>query len=185
VLGGLSMGGQIVMECYRLFPERVRGLILADTFAKQETVAGKKDRNDIADRLLRDGMDEYSEELLPKMMAPRNIPALPDVAEHVLGMMRTTPAEGAAAALRGRAERRDYVELLSQVSVPVLVIVGSDDEFTPVGDAEFMHERLPDSTLVVIDGAGHLPNLERETEFGDALGTFLESTLSASARIER
>jgi pimeloyl-ACP methyl ester carboxylesterase len=161
VLGGLSMGGQIAMECYRLFPDRVRGLILADTFAKAETAAGKKHRNDLADLLLREGMDQYSEQLLPEMLAPANLPRLPDVAAHVLDMMRTTSAEGAAAALRGRAERLDYVGLLSRVSVPTLVIVGGDDGFTPVSDAEFMHERLPHSTLVVIDGAGHLPNLER------------------------
>jgi pimeloyl-ACP methyl ester carboxylesterase len=185
VLGGLSMGGQIVMECYRLFPERVRGLILADTFPKAETAAGRRHRNDVADLLLREGMDEYSEQLLPQMLAPANITRLPDVAEHVLGMMRTTSAEGAAAALRGRAERLDYVGLLSRVSVPTLVVVGSGDGFTPVSEAEFMHERLPHSTLVVIDGAGHLPNLEREAEFSAALGTFLESTLSADARIER
>jgi pimeloyl-ACP methyl ester carboxylesterase len=180
VLGGLSMGGQIVMECYRLFPERVRGLILADTFAKAETDAGKEQRNELADRLLREGMDDYSAEILPKMLAPHNVQALPGVAEHVLGMMRTTLPEGAAAALRGRAERPDYVEMLSHVSVPALVVVGSDDEFTPVSDAEFMHERLPHSTLVVIDDAGHLPNLERETEFNRALGAFLESTMSTA-----
>jgi pimeloyl-ACP methyl ester carboxylesterase len=176
VLGGLSMGGQIVMEYYRLFPERVRGLILADTFANAETSAGRKQRNEVADRLLREGMGTYSEELLPKMLAPHNITALPGVAEHVLTMMRTTSPEGAAAALRGRAERLDYVDLLSQVSVPALVIVGSEDEFTPVSDAEFMHARLPHSTLVVIDGAGHLPNLEREAEFSAALDIFVEST---------
>ena len=173
-LGGLSMGGQIVMECYRRFPERVRSLILADTFPKAETEAGKKRRNDLAERLLREGMGPHADEVLPKMLAPRNIQALPTVAEHVLGMMRTTSAEGAAAALRGRAERRDYVGLLSRVSVPALVVVGSDDEFTPVSDAEFMHERLPDSTLAVIDGAGHMPNLERKTEFNDTLARFLE-----------
>jgi len=185
VLGGLSMGGQIVMECYRLFPERIRGVILADTFAKAETGAGKRQRNEVADSLLRDGMDKYSEQFLPQMMAPANIARLPDVAAHVLDMMRTTSAEGAAAALRGRAERRDYVGLLSRVSVPTLVIVGSEDGFTPVSDAEFMHARLPHSALVVIDGAGHLPNLERETEFGEALAAFLESDLSVSARTER
>lgn len=57
---------------------------------------------------------------------------LPAVAEHVLGMMRGTSPEGAAAALRGRAERPDYCETLERVGVPTLVVVGSDDEFTPL-----------------------------------------------------
>lgn len=184
VLGGLSMGGQIVMECYRLFPERVRGLILADTFPGAETEAGKKHRNDVADELLREGMERYAVTNLPKMLSPRNVEALPDVAAHVLGMMRTTPPEGAAAALRGRAERPDYVETLKRVSVPTLVVVGSEDEFTPVSDGELMHSLIAGSTLLVVDGAGHMPNLEREAVFGDAVGTFLESVQS-TARIEQ
>ena len=173
VLGGLSMGGQIVMDFYRQFPDRVRGLLLADTFAAGETEEGRRRRNAIADRLLREGMAGYADEELPKMMAPHNIEALPAVAEQVLGMMRTTPPEGAAAALRGRAERPDYVELLAKIAVPALVVVGREDTYTPVADGELLHNHLPDSRLVIVEGAAHLPNLEREIEFNEALLAFL------------
>lgn len=170
VLAGLSMGGQIVMEFSRLYPERVRGLVLADTSAQGETEEGKRVRNETADRILATGMSAEAEVLITKMVAPDADAA---VVEHVLEMMRTTRPEGAAAALRGRAERPDYVELLGELAVPALVVVGSVDAFTPLPDAELMHDRLKDSKLVVIDGAGHLPNLERPTEFNAALGQFL------------
>jgi pimeloyl-ACP methyl ester carboxylesterase len=173
VLVGLSMGGQIAMDFYRQFPDRVRAIVLADTFATGETEAGRARRNEIADRLMREGMAAYAEEELPKMVDPANIAARPAVAEHVLGMMRTTPAEGAAAALRGRAERPDYVEVLAKLSVPALVVVGEEDTYTPVPVARSMHEVLPDSTLVIIEGAAHLPNLERPAEFDAALSRFL------------
>ncbi|MGA6165324.1 alpha/beta fold hydrolase [Amycolatopsis magusensis] len=175
VLGGLSMGGQIVMEFHRLFPERVRGLLLADTSPVGETEAGKRVRNETADRLLREGLGAYAGEVLPKMVAPHNLVALPAVGEHVLGMMRGAPAEGAAAALRGRAERLDYVESLGTVAVPTLIVVGSDDEYTPVAEAELMHRRIDGSKLVVIEGAAHMPNLERRDEFDAALEAFLSS----------
>ncbi|MEU1195824.1 alpha/beta hydrolase [Streptomyces sp. NPDC005813] len=170
VLGGLSMGGQIVMECYRTFPERVRGLVLADTFPAAETPEGRRTRNATADRLLREGMRGYADEVLYKMVAPY---AEAEVAAHVHRMMVSTPPEGAAAALRGRAERPDYRELLTRVTVPALVVVGADDEFTPVSDAEAMHAALPDSALHVIGSAAHLPNLERPEEFNGALADFL------------
>ncbi|MCT2592512.1 alpha/beta hydrolase [Streptomyces sp. N2-109] len=173
ILGGLSMGGQIVMDFYRLFPQRVTGLIFADTFPAPETAEGKVFRNTMADRLLAEGMDGYADEVIDKMVAPYNVATLPTVAGHVLRMMRGTPPEGAAAALRGRAERPDYRDLLTTVSVPALVVVGADDEYTPVSDAEFMHRQLPDSTLVVIEGAAHMPNLERPDEFNAALRPFL------------
>ncbi|WP_203829771.1 alpha/beta fold hydrolase [Actinoplanes palleronii] len=174
VLAGLSMGGQIAMECYRLFPERIAGLVLADTFPQGETPAGHAHRNQVADRLLAEGMAGYAAENLPKMMAAYNVEKMPEVAEHVHAMMAHTAPEGAAAALRGRAERLDYRELLTTVAVPALVVVGRDDEFTPVADAELMHGLIPGSQLAVIDGAGHLPNLEQPAAFNAALHDFLD-----------
>ncbi|MFJ9563368.1 alpha/beta fold hydrolase [Streptomyces fuscichromogenes] len=171
VLAGLSMGGQIVMECYdRLGPERVRGLVLADTFPDPETAEGRQDRNAMAYRLLREGMGGYADEVLEKMVAPD---AHPDVKAHVHRMMAATDPKGAAAALRGRAERPDYRPLLTKVTVPALVVVGRDDTYTPVSDAEAMHALLPDAALRVIDRAAHLPNLERPEEFNEALAEFL------------
>ncbi|MFS8200306.1 alpha/beta fold hydrolase [Streptomyces sp. CWNU-52B] len=170
VLGGLSMGGQIVMEFCSLFPERVRGLVLADTFPAAETPAGKRSRNATADRLLREGMGGYAEEVLFKMVAPY---ARAEVAETVLRMMTGTPVEGAAAALRGRAERPDYRELLTRVGVPTLVVVGEDDEYTPVEEARAMHEAVPGSTLCVVRGAAHMPNLEQPESFNQALTDLL------------
>lgn len=167
VLAGLSMGGQIVMDCYRLFPERIRGLVLADTFPAAETPEGVRFRNAMADRLLREGMADYAEEVLGKMVAPY---AAAEVKAHVLGMMTATRPEGAAAALRARAAHRD---LLPRVTVPALVVVGADDTYTPVSDAEAMHAALPESRLCVIEGAAHLPNLERPAEFNAVLGEFL------------
>jgi pimeloyl-ACP methyl ester carboxylesterase len=59
------------------------------------------------------------------------------------------------------------------VTVPALVVVGTDDTYTPVSDARAMHAALPDSALHVIEGAAHMPNLERPAEFDRALGEFL------------
>jgi pimeloyl-ACP methyl ester carboxylesterase len=173
VVAGLSMGGQIALEFCRLFPSRARALVLADTFAQTDPPERKQWRYDLADRLEREGMAGYAREVLPKMVAPYNIEALPAVAGHVLAMMRGAPPAGAAAALRSRAERPDYTGLLPGITVPTLVVVGRDDEFTPVADAEFMRGHIGGATLAVIDGAGHLPNLEREADFNDALAAFL------------
>ncbi|KDN18903.1 alpha/beta fold hydrolase [Amycolatopsis rifamycinica] len=176
VLGGLSMGGQIAMQLVRDHPARVRALLLADTFAGLDTPQARQARYDTADRITEEGMERYAEELLPKMISKQTRASRPDVEAHVRRMMRNAPKEGAAAALRGRAERPDYTKSLADVGVPTLVVVGGEDEFTPVGDAELIHRMTKGSTLVVIEGAGHLPNLERETEFNEALSTFLTSS---------
>ncbi|MFH9012783.1 alpha/beta fold hydrolase [Streptomyces sp. NPDC017943] len=170
VLAGLSMGGQIVMDCYRLFPERLRGLVLADTFPAAETPEGVRTRDAMADRLLAEGLGGYADEVLERMVAPY---ASPQVKAHVHAMMTGTSPQGAAAALRARARRPDYTALLARVHVPALVVVGADDTYTPVSDARALHAALPDATLHVVEGAAHLPNLERPEEFDRALAAFL------------
>ncbi|NEB76792.1 alpha/beta fold hydrolase, partial [Streptomyces sp. SID14478] len=108
VLGGVSMGGQIAMEFHLRHARRTRALVLSDTSAPPETAEGKAFRHALADRLLAEGMGGYADEVIGKMLAAYNVTAMPDVAAHVLHMMRATDPRGAAAALRGRAERPDY-----------------------------------------------------------------------------
>jgi 3-oxoadipate enol-lactonase len=54
------------------------------------------------------------------------------------------------------------------------VVVGAEDEFTPLADARAIAERVPGAELVVIDGAAHLPNLEQPDAFNGALVRLLE-----------
>ncbi|WP_329122595.1 alpha/beta fold hydrolase [Streptomyces sp. NBC_01465] len=179
VIGGVSMGGQITMEFQRRYAHRVLALVLADTSSAAETEEGKAFRNTLADRLLAEGMDGYAAEVIDKMLAAYNVTALPDAAAHVLTMMRTTNPEGAAAALRGRAERPDYGETLAAVTAPVLILVGADDVYTPVATAESLHRLVPHATLAVIEGAGHLPGVEQPDRFNAALIPFLAASVPA------
>lgn len=173
VVAGLSMGGQIAMELCRSHADRLSGLILAATFPQAETEEGKAKRQAMAERYLAEGMGPYAAEILAKMVAPRNIASMPAVADKVMSMMVSAPPEGAAAAMRGRAERPDYAETLGRFDKPALVVVGDEDGFTTRNDAETMHRLLKRSRLVWLEGVGHMPNLERETEFNAALGQFL------------
>jgi 3-oxoadipate enol-lactonase len=174
VVGGLSMGGQIVMDFLRQYPARVRALVLADTHPRAETAEGRAHRYAVADRLDREGMRWYADENLPRMIAPYHVTGLPEVAAHVHAMMLGAPPAGAAAAMRGRAERPDYRDLLAGVAVPTLVLVGRDDTFTPVADAEQLHRIIPGSSLTVLDRAAHLPNLEQPAAVNAALTAFLK-----------
>lgn len=173
VMTGLSMGGQIVMELCRLHPERVRGIVLAATFARADTPTVKQQRLATADRLLQEGMTAYATDLLPKMLAARSIETAPETARHVLSMMRSAPPAGAAAALRGRAERPDYAGVLERVDCPALIVAGDEDAFTTREDADRMHQLLKESRLLWLKGTGHMPNLEQPEAFNAALADFL------------
>jgi pimeloyl-ACP methyl ester carboxylesterase len=176
VVCGLSMGGQIAMELVHTYPERVAALVLADTSPAAETAEGKANRRRIADDITANGMAGYARDLLPGMLAASTITQRPDLARYVLEMMTAAPARGAAAALRGRAERRDYGATLLTLELPALVVVGSEDAFTPVDEAESTVKMLRNGRLVVLDGTGHMPNLEATDAFNAALEHWLRST---------
>lgn len=174
VVVGLSMGGQIALELHRRHPARVAGLLLADTTAASEP--DPRVRLAAAARLLREGMDPYAVESLYGMVSP-TAPAA--VAEHVLTMMRDTDPAGAAAAQRARAHRPDYRPALAAVAVPAAVVVGTEDRFTPIADARTIADGIPGAELTVVDGAAHMPNLERPEVFDAALARLLMRVDSA------
>lgn len=181
ILGGLSMGGQIVFEFYRQFPSRASALLLADTQPQAETELGRIRRYETAQRILDHGMQSLADETLPKLLAAQTITRHPDVVEQVRHMIMQTNPEGAAAALRGRAERPDYIPLLQHIAVPTLIVVGSEDEYTPISDAQVMHQGIAGSQLVIFEGIGHMPNMEHPDEFNAALKAFLLPVISPQA----
>lgn len=175
-LAGLSQGGQIIMEMFRQAPGRIKSLIFADTFASLDTPEVKQGRYDAANRLEREGMDAYADEVIYKMLKPEHVTSMPKVAEHVIKMMKSTSPLGAATALRARAERIDYLSVVfPTIGIPALAIVGRQDEFTPVPKAEEMQRNLKNCKLVVIEDAGHMPNLEHPDEFNKVVLDFLAS----------
>ncbi|MDA7949446.1 MAG: alpha/beta hydrolase [Hyphomicrobiaceae bacterium] len=174
VLCGLSMGGQIVMDCCGRMPERVSGVVLAATAPQAETPESCAERLAMADRLEDEGMDPYAEDALPKMLARESIAEMPDVAAYVLEMMRRTDPAGAAAAQRARAGRPSYEPALSKLKCPALIVVGDQDAFTSRADANLMHDLVTGSDLLWLNGVGHMPNLERATEFNEAMGALLD-----------
>ena len=170
---GLSMGGQIAMEFARAFPDRTAAAVLAATFPQAETDEGVVHRNRMADRLLVEGMALAGTEMLPKLIGPASLKRQPSIASTVFEMICATDPAGAAAALRGRALRRDYRESLTQLEIPCLIVLGSDDAYTTVDEAETLHAAIPDSRLEVFPDIGHLPNLEHEDRFNRHLHDFL------------
>lgn len=172
-VAGLSMGGQIALEVAVAAPDRLIGLILCDTFAELDTREKKSGRLALADRLDAEGMAMYAEEVLPKMLCAGTIERNPKLAAELVAMMKRAPAAGASAALRARAGRRDYLPLLPTLKVPTLIVVGIHDQFTPVSDAELMHQSIPESTLLVFADAGHITNMEQPPMFNRALAEFL------------
>jgi pimeloyl-ACP methyl ester carboxylesterase len=174
-LGGLSMGGYVALAFYRSNPLRVRNLILADTRPQADTDEARENRERQAEQALREGMEGIADSMLPKLLSSATLNERKGVVDELRAMMTGTDPRGAAAALRGMMQRQDQTQLLPRILAPTLLIVGSEDQLTPLADAELMHREIRGSRLEVIQGAGHVSNLERPEEFNRALRDFLDS----------
>lgn len=174
VVGGLSMGGYVALDLCRRHPQRVAGLILASTRAGADTEAGKAARDQAAATAKDQGVEAIVEGMLPKLLAPGTAAEQPDLVEYVRGMMLETSVDGVGGALAAMRDRVDSTGDLPGFDVPALVLHGAQDQLIPVVEAELLAGSLPDAELVVIPGAGHLPNLEQPDVFNDAVRVFLE-----------
>jgi pimeloyl-ACP methyl ester carboxylesterase len=129
-------------------------------------------------------MGPIADAMLPKLLAPATLEHEPGVVARVREMILSTKPEGAAAALRGMALRRDQTDLLKEISVPVLVLAGAEDTITPPSDAGAMSGRIGGSRLEIIEGAGHVSNVERPEQFNRALLSFLGEVRAAGKGVE-
>ena len=169
---GLSMGGLVTMELAAARPERYWAIGLVATTAEPVTPHERVTRRQRADAVERDGMGVLVDYMHTGLYGPACPPAIRD---RVDAMMAAASPAGAAAALRGRADRPDYRPVLARLDIPALVCAGSADPWSNREVTAEMIACLKRPEVLMIDGAGHLPNLEAEREFNDALRLFLRT----------
>ena len=161
IVGGLSLGGYMSLAFYRAHPRRVEALLIIDTgpgFKKDEARdAWNKRAHDTGDRFERDGLSGL--QLTSRERSSAN----------------HRDASGLARAARGMLTQRDasVIEVLPDIKVPTLVVVGADD--TPfLAASDYMAAKIPGAKKAVIPGAGHVVNIDAPEAFINAVLPFLE-----------
>ena len=173
VIGGLSMGGYVTFALWRLDRLRWRGLVLADTRAGADSEQARAGREKLLQTIQARGTHGVADEMLPKLLSTTTRTERPHLADHVRRLTERQTNEGLAGAVVRLRDRPDSTPLLAEIGVPVLLIVGEQDEVTPPPEAERMQAQLEHARLVRIPGAGHLSCLENPTAFSEALAAFL------------
>lgn len=119
------------------------------------------------------GLGAVADTAMRRLFAPDFQAANPDlIAERRAAFLRTDPA-----VFRAACEALASLDLRHEVlgvRVPVLVLVGGEDEATPAVMSEELAELLPDARLIVLPGCAHVPQLQSPDRFLDAVLPFLE-----------
>jgi 3-oxoadipate enol-lactonase len=161
VVCGISMGGYIALELWRSARDRVTGFVFANTRAGADDEAGKERRRALAARLRAEG-NAFMVENPPPLLSSE---APQELLDRVKGIIAAQPAEAIAAAALGMAERVDSTPDLPGIAVPTLVVTSTGDTLIRPDATRPMAEAIPDAQLELLEGAGHLSNLEAPQEF--------------------
>jgi 3-oxoadipate enol-lactonase len=173
VVGGLSMGGYVALAFANRHPDRVLGLILADTRAEADTDEARANRAKSIDLVKAKGPAAVIDQMMPKMLSDHTRRGNPAVEARVRELAESQTADGVAAALAALRDRPDSTAALKTFRFPALVVVGGQDALTPPAAAEAMADQLGDVTTETIYSAGHLSSLENPSEFNGAVKRWL------------
>jgi 3-oxoadipate enol-lactonase len=173
VLCGLSMGGYIALRAIERNPERVRGLILADTQARADSNAAKLRRATAIKSVKAMGVRAYAEDFVKSVFAPQTLTSNKVEVEKIKRIIQSNSSLGICGASLALASRTDTTEALPSIKIPTLILAGEHDTLTPPSASHEMHKMIPNSEIHVIPNAAHLSNLENPEEFNKHLLDFL------------
>ena len=159
VIGGLSLGGYMSLAFNVAHPEMVRALMLFDTGPGYKNPVGREGWNETARKRA-------------EVFESKGLDALGSSAEVRIAQHRS--AQGLAHAARGMLAQFDsrIIESLPEIKVPTLVLVGDND--TPfLGGTDYMANKIPNATKVVIENAGHASNIDQPEAFNAEVRKFL------------
>ena len=170
---GLSMGGMIGQTLALKQPQLLKSLSLCDTSSRIPAEAKPlwADRIKTAES---QGMEPLVESTLARWLTAPFREKRKDVVDRVAKMIRSTPPRGYAGCCHA-ISALDLTDRLPAISLPTLIVVGEEDQGTPVAASKAIHERIKGSELVVLPAAAHLSNMEQPEAFTAAITKFLAS----------
>lgn len=170
IVGGLSMGGYVVLALMRAYPEAIAAGMLIDTRPDADSTDARNTRLKSIEEIENNGPAKVIEGMMGRLLGKNPTPA---VAAALNAMMNRQSAEGMANALWAMSKRRDQMDLLPELKLPVLIVVGAEDAITPPSVSLNMQSHMPHSMVVQIVGAGHMTPMEQPAAVNGAIEAFL------------
>lgn len=168
---GLSLGGMIGYGLALAHPERLLSLIISSSRA-DAPAAFRSAWDDRIAAVRKDGMKALSMPTVERWFSPEFLAAHPETRARIAGMIEgTSPQgfEGCARALQGL----NYLSDVGRITLPTLLIAGSRDATIP-DDTRDIHGRIAGSRFEIIEGSGHIPNVDNTAQFNRIVTSFLQ-----------
>lgn len=170
VVCGLSMGGYVALRLAARHPERLAGLVLADSRAAADSPESRTARATSIAAIREHGLAAFVDSLVPRLVSPA---ATTELRASIRALALAQSPATVVRALCAMRDRPDSRPVLAGLRAPVAVIVGEHDLLSPPVEAAAIAAAIDGAVIEVVAGAGHLASLEAPESFNAALARFL------------
>lgn len=180
---GLSVGGMWAAHLALHYPETIQSVVLMDTHLGSEPEEAKQDYFTLMDSIVNVGSFTLPicQQIAPLFFSAKTLENKPELVDKLIADLQNIPAEnitGIKALARGIFSRKDILNQFEKITQPSCVIVGADDAPRPPSEARQMADLLPNSKLITIPDAGHIPTVEQPELVTQHLLEFLNHALT-------
>ncbi|MCX2680440.1 alpha/beta hydrolase [Galbibacter sp. EGI 63066] len=165
ILLGNSLGGHIGLLHTKLFPQKVKALVITGSSGLYENAMG--------DGYPKKGDYEFIKKKSEDVFYDPAV-ATKEIVDEVFETVNDRKKLVKTLAIAKSAIRHNMAKDLPHMHTPTCIIWGENDNVTPPSVAEEFHELLPDSDLYWIDKCGHAPMMEHPNDFNTILNGWLK-----------
>jgi 3-oxoadipate enol-lactonase len=169
---GLSMGGVTALFLAQRHPQRFDRIIACDC-APASTPASAQQWKERIELVSKNGIAALAEPTITRWFPPEFVAAKPPVIDKIRQMIRSTPIAGFSGCAQALSDY-DLRPGLADIYLPTLLLVGTKD--ATLAGIRQIREAVRGSTLVELEGAGHISNVEQPAAFSRAIRDFLNPT---------
>ncbi len=170
---GLSMGGYIGWQFWKLHRQQLGALIACDTKSLADTPEVARARQMMARLIEKEGSQTIAADLIEKLFDESTLSQQPELIKQTRKVIHESDRDVVAGAHRAMAARPDTTSWLSEIEVPTLVAVGEHDIISTPDEMLQIANSIPNSTFLKIARAGHMAPLEQPQAFNQAVVEFL------------
>jgi len=172
VFAGCSIGGYVLLELWRMAPERMTGLAFVCSKPQADAEANLRKRAENIASVLANGTGPLFDGMAKSLIGKTAQEKRPAIVEELRGHM-TVSAGGAVAVQAGLATRPDSLPTVATISAPVLAIAGGEDPTTSPADMEAFNGVPGGCELHLLPDAGHFAAYEQPEKVAALLAEWL------------
>lgn len=172
ILCGLSMGGYIVQRILEIHPQNIDGLILISTRSSADSKEAKQKRVQAIQSIKSQGKDLFLETFCKNMVSQYTLKHS-NLLEEIQKMASKNTELGILYQLLALMGRIDSTEFLQKITIPTLILSGSEDSLTPASEMKSIFSSIPNSEFHIIENSGHLSPLENPSAVNHSILQFL------------